>query len=103
MDALFTALADPTRRSVLDRLRAGGPMTLTALAAPMPMTRQAVTKHVDALAAAGLVTVKRVGRERVHELRPQPLEQVEDWLRPYAEFWDRRLEALRAHLEDDDR
>ena len=78
-------------------------MTLTAIAAPMPMTRQAVTKLVDALEAAGLVKVTRVGRERVHELRPEPLEQVETWLRPYAEFWDRRLEALQTHLEETDR
>ena len=66
------------------------------------MTRQAVTKHLDALRAAGLLEVRRVGRERLHELRPEPLKDVDDWLRPYAEAWDRRLAALKRHLGEAD-
>jgi DNA-binding transcriptional ArsR family regulator len=67
----------------------------------LPMTRQAVTKHLDALRDAGLVRVRRSGRERLHELEAQPLESVDDWLAPYAAFWDERLAALRRHLGED--
>ena len=98
---LFDAIADPTRRALLDRLRAGGAQSVTALAEGLPMTRQAVTKHLDALAGARLVRIRRVGRERLHELDPQPLREVDDWLRPYAEAWDRRLDALRKHLGEE--
>jgi DNA-binding transcriptional ArsR family regulator len=99
---LFEAIADPTRRTLLDRLRAGGAQSITDLAADLPMTRQAVTKHLDALAAARLVRVRRSGRERLHELDGRPLRDVDDWLRPYAEAWDRRLDTLKAHLEEVD-
>jgi DNA-binding transcriptional ArsR family regulator len=99
---LFDAIADPTRRALLDRLRAKGAQSITELAADLPMTRQAVTKHLDALAAARLVRVRRTGRERMHELDGRPLREVDEWLRPYAEAWDRRLDALRTHLEEDE-
>lgn len=100
---LFEAIADPTRRVLLDRLRMGGAQSITDLAAGLPMTRQAVTKHLDALAAAHLLRVRHSGRERLHELDGRPLRDVDAWLRPYAEAWDRRLDALKAHLEEDDR
>jgi DNA-binding transcriptional ArsR family regulator len=103
MEAVFEALADPTRRALLDRLRDQSGLSLSELALGLPMSRQAVTKHLDALRRAGLVRVRRAGRERLHELDARPLESVDDWLRPYAEAWDRRLEALRAHLEEDRR
>jgi DNA-binding transcriptional ArsR family regulator len=98
----FEAIADPTRRALLDRLRAGGAQSITDLAADLPMTRQAVTKHLDALAAARLVRVRHSGRERLHELDGRPLREVDEWLRPYADAWDRRLDALKAHLEEDE-
>jgi DNA-binding transcriptional ArsR family regulator len=101
VDAVFAAVADPTRRVLLERLRSGGPSSITALSDGLPMTRQAVTKHLDALRDAGLVRTSRHGRERVHVLEPEPLRAVEDWLRPYAEAWDRRLAALRRHLGED--
>ena len=101
MDDIFTAVADPSRREILERLRRQGPLSVKEIAEPMPMTRQAVTKHLDALAGAGLVRVERSGRERIHRLEPAPLRQVEDWLKPYAEFWDERLERLKAHLEEE--
>jgi DNA-binding transcriptional ArsR family regulator len=98
---LFEAIADPTRRALLDRLRRSGAQSIRELAADLPMTRQAVTKHLDALAAARLVRVRRTGRARLHELDGRPLREVDEWLRPYAEAWDRRLDALKAHLEEE--
>ena len=104
MDAVFVALADPTRRALLDRLRAAGGagLSIGQLGQGLPMTRQAVTKHLDALRDAGLVRVRRSGRERLHELEAHPLESVDDWLAPYGAFWDDRLAALRRHLGEDD-
>jgi DNA-binding transcriptional ArsR family regulator len=102
VDAVFTAVADPTRRVLLERLRVDGPLSITELSDGLPMTRQAVTKHLAALDAAGLVRTTKVGRERQHALNATPLQEVDDWLRPYAETWDRRLAALKRHLEEDD-
>jgi DNA-binding transcriptional ArsR family regulator len=101
MDAVFVAVADPTRRLLLERLRDGGSASIQDLGAGLPMTRQAVTKHLDVLRKAGLVRVRRDGRERLHELEPSPLQEVDDWLRPYAEAWDERLAALRRHLGEE--
>jgi DNA-binding transcriptional ArsR family regulator len=101
VEAVFEAVADPTRRVLLDRLRDRSGLSLSELARGLPMSRQAVTKHLDALRRAGLVRVRREGRERMHELDARPLEGIDDWLRPYAEAWDRRLEALRSHLGED--
>ena len=78
-------------------------MSLSDLADRLPITRQAVTKHLDALRAAGLVRVWAQGRERLHALDPAPLRDVSDWLSPYAAAWDERLARLQAHLEEDDR
>jgi DNA-binding transcriptional ArsR family regulator len=101
VDAVFEAVADPTRRLLIERLRADGPASITQLTAGLSITRQAVTKHLDALGAAGLVRTHRAGRERFHELDPAPLQVVDDWLRPYAEAWDERLAALRRHLGEE--
>lgn len=101
MDAVFAAVADPTRRVLLERMRAGDGLSIADLSLDLPITRQAVTKHLDALVAAGLVRVRRQGRERLHELDATPLQEVDAWLRPYAEAWDLRLDRLRQHLEED--
>jgi DNA-binding transcriptional ArsR family regulator len=101
VEAVFSAVADPTRRFLLERLRAGGPASIATLGHGLPISRQAVTKHLDMLRAAGLVRVRREGRERLHELNSAPLREVDDWLRPYAEAWDRRLDALRRHLGEE--
>ena len=101
MDAVFIAVADPTRRLLLERLRPGGEASIETLAEGLPMTRQAVTKHLDVLRQAGLIRVRRQGRERLHELEPAPLEAIDDWLRPYAEAWDQRLAALKRHLGEE--
>ncbi len=96
----FAALADPTRLELLDRLRRRGPQSLTELSSDLPLTRQAVTKHLDALARSGLIRVRRQGRERLHELDATPLRAVDDWLKPYAAEWRRSLERLRRHVEE---
>jgi DNA-binding transcriptional ArsR family regulator len=98
----FEAIADPTRRLLLERLRTGGSLSLSELAEDLPMTRQATTKHLDALRRAGLVRVRRSGRERLHELDPAPLRAVDAWLRPYAAAWDDALGRLRRHVEEDE-
>ena len=103
MDAVLAAVADPTRRLLLERLRAGGSLSIAELGDGLPMTRQAVTKHLDALRVAGLVRVRRSGRERLHDLDATPLAAVDDWLKPYEAAWDRRIDALRRHLGEDDR
>jgi DNA-binding transcriptional ArsR family regulator len=101
VEAVFAAVADPTRRLLLERLRARGPASIADLGEGLPISRQAVTKHLDLLRAAGLVHVRRAGRERLHELDATPLREVDAWLQPYAAAWDRRLEALRRHLGED--
>jgi DNA-binding transcriptional ArsR family regulator len=102
VDTVFAAVADPTRRLLLERLRTGGALSISELGGGLPMSRQAVTKHLDALRAAGLVRVSRAGRERLHELEARPLQEVEAWLAPYAAAWDRRLASLREHLGEDE-
>lgn len=93
-------MADPTRRVLLERLRLGGPASLTDLAKGLPITRQAVTKHLDVLRRAGMLRITRRGRERIHELDAAPLRDVSEFLAPYAAAWDERLARLERHLED---
>lgn len=100
METLFSAVADSTRRSILERLRTQEPLSIKTLADPLPISRQAVTRHLDVLLDTGLVEMRWVGRERMHFLNPQPLQEIEDWLRPYSEAWDRRLTRLQRRLED---
>ncbi len=102
MELVFQALAEPTRRELLKRLREAKALTLSELAAPLAMSRQAVTKHLGVLEAAGLVEVEWRGREKLHRLNAEPLKAVDRWLAPYAAAWDRRLERLRRHLEAED-
>ncbi len=97
-DAVFAALADPTRRQVIRALSQRGPSTATGLAAALPVTRQAVTKHLGALAAAGLVTATRRGREVLYEISPRPLTAAVSWMADLGARWDDRLAALRDHV-----
>jgi DNA-binding transcriptional ArsR family regulator len=97
-DAVFAALADPTRREVIRALSARGPSTATGLAASLPVTRQAVTKHLGTLADAGLVTATRRGRERLYQISPQPLTAAVSWMADLGARWDERLAALRDHV-----
>ena len=97
---VFDALADPVRRACSSSCAPVGPASLGALADGRPITRQGVTKHLDVLADAGLITVTRRGRERIHEVDPEPLRQLADFLAPYAAAWDDRLGRLTRHLEE---
>jgi ArsR family transcriptional regulator, cadmium/lead-responsive transcriptional repressor len=99
VDAVFTALADPTRRSVLETLSGGETVTASGLARSLPISRQAVAKHLASLRDAKLVRSERVGRETVYELHPEPLEDAAAWIARVGAEWDRRLEALRRSLE----
>jgi len=97
-DLVFTALADATRREVIRALSREGPSTATGLAASLPVTRQAVTKHLSALADAGLVTATRRGREKLYQLSPRPLTDAVSWMADLGARWDARLAALRDHV-----
>lgn len=96
---VFTALADPTRRSVLAGLAARETATATALAADLTITRQAVVKHLAVLAEAGLVESSREGREVLFRVRAAPLRVTASWLAAQADSWDGRLAALKAEAE----
>ena len=96
---MFDALADPTRRRVVETLARGGTVTASGLAAQLPITRQAVAKHLAALRGADLVTSQRVGRETRYKLRPQPLDEAADWIQTVSAEWDDRLEGLRKSVE----
>jgi DNA-binding transcriptional ArsR family regulator len=95
---VFDALADPNRRYVLEALAQRETATATELAAEMPVTRQAVAKHLAALNEAGLVESRREGRETRYELTPGPLGAAMDWMAGVGAQWDSRLARLRTHL-----
>ena len=97
-DAVFAALADPTRRSVFRQVASDGPLTATQLAEGLPITRQAVAKHLNVLDAAGLVEAKRDGRETRYTATPEPLDDARAWLDAVGADWDRRLDALQRRL-----
>ena len=102
MEAVFKALADPTRRSLLDALYEEDGQTLSALERRLPMTRIGVMKHLRILESAGLVTTQRRGREKLHFLNPVPIRQVYDrWVSKYAEPWAATLTGLKRELEED--
>jgi DNA-binding transcriptional ArsR family regulator len=98
LDDLFGALADPTRRRLLERLIHDGPHTATQLAAGSAVTRQAIVKHLQALTAVGLVAAERHGREVRYLATTAPLADVVDWLRGASTAWDRRAERLRRRV-----
>jgi DNA-binding transcriptional ArsR family regulator len=95
---VFDALADPNRRYVVEALAQRPTATATELAAELPVTRQAVSKHLAALGEAGLVEGHRQGRETRYRLTPGPLGQAMDWMAEVGADWDTRLGRLRDHL-----
>ena len=101
MDAVFKALADPTRRGLLDTLYERDGQTLTELEERLPMTRFGVMKHLRVLEEAGLVTTRKRGREKLHFLNPVPIRLVHDrWVSKYAEPWAAALSGLKQRLEE---
>jgi DNA-binding transcriptional ArsR family regulator len=98
MNDVFFALADPTRREVIRRLSEGGPVTVSDLARQLPVTRQAVAKHLTTLAEAGLISAEREGRRTRYHLTPGPLAQAMGWMAEVGAEWDDRLLALHRHL-----
>ena len=103
-DVVFRALADASRRRILDRLHTESGQTLTALSAGLAMTRQAVTKHLAVLEAANLVATRRAGREKRHYLNPVPIQAVADrWMRKFERGRLRALADLKCALEPPER
>ena len=99
-EQVFTALADPSRRGILAALAADGPTTATDLATRLPITRQAIAKHLALLADAGLVAAEPGERRRVrYRLRSAPMQVAQQFLAALARDWDRQLDALQAHLD----
>lgn len=96
---VFQAIADPTRRAILERLR-GAEQPVSALAGQFPVTLSAISQHMRVLREAGLVSVRRAGRERFYRLNPAPLRPVFDWLGQYEDFWQNKLDVLGEHLEE---
>jgi DNA-binding transcriptional ArsR family regulator len=103
MDEVFKALADPTRRTLLDLLYEQDGQTLTALERRLPMSRFGVMKHLKVLEEAHLVVSRRRGREKLHFLNPVPIRLIHDrWVSKYAEPWAAALTDIKRELEEDE-
>ena len=95
---VFAAIADPTRRQLIEKWSAEGSKTATEFAEELPITRQGITKHLKILEEANLVTMKQEGRERRYTLSPQPLAEAVFWVTAVTEQWQRRLQSLYNYL-----
>jgi DNA-binding transcriptional ArsR family regulator len=93
-DTLFTALADPTRRAIFERLSRAGELTVRALTEPSGVSQPAVSKHLSVLKGAGLVHDRRDGRQTHYSARPQALQPLIDWMTLYGAFWRDRFDRL---------
>ena len=102
LDETLIALADPTRRAILQRL-SRGEARVTEIAAPFPMSLAAVSKHIRVLEKARLVARRRAGREHLLTLEPEPLDEAARWLAAQRDLWTRRLDALDGVLKAQDR
>ncbi|MBW4632917.1 MAG: metalloregulator ArsR/SmtB family transcription factor [Iphinoe sp. HA4291-MV1] len=96
---VFAAIADPTRRAILDQLRAGE-QPVKQLAEPFAMSLPAISQHLQVLCEVGLVQMRKAGRQRLYRLNPEPLKQVSDWIAHYEQFWQEKLDALGNYLEE---
>ena len=97
MDAVLHAVADPSRRTVLEMLRRR-PATAGELAAALPIARPGVSRHLRVLREAGLVDVRQESQRRIYTLRPEPLAEVDEWLDGYRALWQNRLDALHTEI-----
>jgi len=96
---MFAALGDETRLALVARLSSEGPLSITRLTAGSTVTRQAITKHLNVLATAGLVSDLRRGRERIWELEPEQMEAARNYLDHVSKRWDKALERLKQFVE----
>jgi DNA-binding transcriptional ArsR family regulator len=96
--ATFAVVAEPTRRRILDLLRERA-RSVGELVDQLALSQPGVSKHLRVLREAGLVAVRRDAQRRWYELRPEPLEEIDDWLEPYRQLWADRLDALERHLD----
>jgi DNA-binding transcriptional ArsR family regulator len=101
IDDVLAALADPTRRRVLDSVAAHGEATATMIATELPVSRQAIVKHLAVLDRAGLVAARRQGREVRYAVRSEPLDATARWINDLASAWDERLAAIKRLTESD--
>jgi DNA-binding transcriptional ArsR family regulator len=101
LDRMFQALADPTRRAIVERL-SRGPASVSELALPLPMSLPGVVQHLQVLEQSGLVTTKKVGRTRTCSIDTAALSQVERWLNERRIGWEKRFDRLGAFLDADD-
>ena len=98
---VFEALADATRRRLIERLSEEGARTATQLASQLPITRQGVTKHLSMLEEAGLVVAEKTGREKRYTFIPEPLNETVSWVEAVTTTWDNRLHRLQDYLLND--
>ena len=98
MDAILHALADESRRTVLEAL-AGGEATAGELAALLPIARPGVSRHLRVLREAGLVEVRQQAQQRIYSLHPQPLAEIDEWLGRYRALWQQRMDALHTEVD----
>ena len=98
--SVFRAIADPTRRAILDRLRRG-PAPVNELASAFSQSRPAISKHLRILREAHVVSEERSGRERFYRLEPDQLREIADWILPYRAFWQASLGNLKTYLESE--
>jgi DNA-binding transcriptional ArsR family regulator len=96
---IFQAIADPTRRAILDRLQLGE-QPVKHIAKPFAMSLPAISQHLQVLSAAGLVIQHRQGRQRIYRLNPAAIKPVSDWVSQYEQFWTAKLDALGEYLEE---
>lgn len=96
---IFGAIADPTRRALLDRLR-DGEQPVKQLAQPFEMSLPAISQHLQVLCEVGLVSQRRSRRQRLYQLNPERLKQVSEWVSDYEQFWQNKLDALGEYLEN---
>jgi DNA-binding transcriptional ArsR family regulator len=99
LDAVFTALADPTRRAIVERL-SHGQARVTEVAGPFAISLNAVSKHIRVLEASGLIVREKVGRDHFLSINPHSLDEVDAWIGQTRRFWEQRLDALERVLSD---
>ncbi|MFV8752029.1 ArsR/SmtB family transcription factor [Nannocystaceae bacterium ST9] len=98
---VFRAIADPSRRRILDRLWSSGECAALDLGEGLEASQPALSKHLKVLRDAGLVRVRRSGRHQLYAMNPVPLREVVDWIEKYRRFWDERLDALGRYLDSE--